>query len=137
MGVNQVLPIIVRACEQDRDKVVAIEQPVLHVHPAGQASVARLLAQTSRQFGRKYVVESHSENFLLGLREAVVDPEVEFSADDVMIYFIDDDATDGAYLRPITIGENGDLSDWPRGVYSESYEILKSIKEKSEKRNRQ
>ena len=133
MGIIQVLPIVVRAFHDKSNSIIGIEQPELHLHPAAHCAVARLLAETSRHRGQTYVVETHSENFLLGIREMVVNPECDFSADDVIAYFIDEDE-DGAYIKPIEINPDGTLTDWPTGVFNESYDLLKSIKEKSNRR---
>jgi hypothetical protein len=126
MGMAQILPIVTRCIHAVDDTIVVMEQPELHLHPAAHESIAKLLATTSKQHGQRYVVETHSENILLGLRDAVVDKTVDFQADDVVIYFVDEDE-EGAYLRKITLDENGDLSSWPEGVFNESYELLNKI----------
>jgi predicted ATPase len=130
MGVIQMFPVIVRCMQKVENSIVVIEQPELHLHPAAHASLAKLFAQTSKVNGHTYVIETHSENILLGLREAVVDKNVDFYSDDVVIYFVDEDEM-GSYLKRITISDNGELSDWPNGVFNESYELLKSIMQKA------
>jgi predicted ATPase len=32
-----------------------------------------------------------------------------------------------AFLEKITINDNGDLSSWPTGVFSEGFELLREI----------
>ena len=131
-GMSQVLPIVVRCNMEVQDSIVVVEQPELHLHPKAHASLGYLFATTSKKNKQSYVVETHSENLLLGLRDAVVDPNIDFSTDDVIIYFVDEDEEDGsAYLREITIDESGMLSDWPSNVFNESYELLTSIKKKA------
>lgn len=130
MGIIQVLPIIVRAFLNKTNSIIGIEQPELHLHPAAHSSVAALLANTSRRLKQTYIVETHSENFLLGIREMVVNPECDFSADDVVVYFIDEDEN-GAYIKKIFINPDGTLTDWPMGVFNESYDLLKSIMKNS------
>ncbi len=129
MGMTQVFPIIVRSCMPVQGSTVVIEQPELHLHPAAHAELARLFARTSKAYSQKYVVETHSETLLMGLRDAVVDPDIDFTPKDVIIYFIDEDES-GAYLRPIEIQEDGVLTDWPEGVFYENYELLKEIRRK-------
>lgn len=133
MGMSQVLPIVTRCFYPVSGSIVVIEQPELHLHPAAHAELARLFAQSSKSNRQSYVIETHSENVLLGLRDAVVDPDIDITADDVIIYFIDEDE-DGAYLKEIFIEEDGTLTDWPQGVFNESYELLKSIMEKAYKK---
>ncbi len=131
-GMSQVLPIITRCLNPIKDSVIVMEEPELHLHPAAHESVAALLAQTAKINGHRYVVETHSENVILGIREAIVDPNIDFGPDDAVIYFIDEDE-EGAYLDKITIDSEGVLSGWPEGVFNESYEILNRIIEKAHK----
>jgi predicted ATPase len=126
MGMGQILPIVIRCIHAVKDSIVVVEQPELHLHPAAHEAIAKLFATTSKQNGQRYIVETHSENILLGIRDAVVDQNIDFSADDVVIYFVDEDE-EGAYLREITIDANGRLSSWPEGVFNESYELLNRI----------
>lgn len=131
-GMSQVLPIVVRCNMEENNSIVVVEQPELHLHPKAHASLGRLFAETSKRNKQNYVIETHAENLLLGLRDAVVDPKIDFSPDDVIIYFVDEDEEDGsAYLREITIDEEGMLSEWPSGVFNESYELLTTIKKKA------
>ena len=134
MGYSQILPIVTRAIYKVENSVVLIEQPELHLHPAAHACVAELLAKTAKENKHTYIVESHSENFLLGLRNAVVSNEIDLSPEDVMIYFVDDlgdSFEEGATLRPITIDADGALSDWPTGVFNESFDLLMELKRKA------
>lgn len=124
-GVSQILPIVTDAFAGSSD-ISVIEQAVLHLHPACHADVTAMLGLEARKAGRCCVVESHSENVLLGVRNLVTDPESEFGKDDVMIYFVDSD-DDGTFLREITIDDSGELSEWPEGVFGEGFELVKNI----------
>lgn len=126
MGMSQVLPIVVRSIHSVDNSIVVVEQPELHLHPAAHEAVAKLFAVTSKQNNQRYIVETHSENILLGLRAAVVDQSIDFTSDDILIYFVDED-DEGAYLKKITIDADGMLSSWPEGVFNESYELLNKI----------
>ena len=103
---------------------------VLHLHPAAHAAIAKLLAETSKAHGTSYIVETHSKNFLLGLQDMVVDRNIPLTKDDVIIYFVDETEDGFAYLRPITINDEGDLSYWPKGVFEESSAIYDDIERK-------
>lgn len=130
MGIGQVLPIVTRCFKFVPDSLVVIEQPELHLHPAAHASIARMIAKTAKENNQKYLVETHSLNFLLGIQNCIVDQEMSFHTSDVEIYFVDEDET-GSFLRKITIDDDGNLSDWPEGVFNESYELINEINRKS------
>lgn len=125
-GITQVLPIIVQSFLKEPNSISVLEQPVLHLHPAKHAEVAMRLAESVKQTGQRFVIESHSHNLLLGFQRMVANPENDFSKDDIVIYFIDQDE-EGAYAKEIIIDENGTLSDWPAGVFEEGYELTKQI----------
>lgn len=134
-GMSQVLPIVVRCLKKDSvPTIIVVEQPELHLHPAAHENLAKLFANTSKELNHSYIIETHSENILLGIRDAIVDEDNPLDAKDVLIYFVDEDDNKDAYLQKITIDNQGNMSDWPLGVFNESYEILKSIKEKASKK---
>ena len=134
-GMSQVLPIVVRSLKKDSaPTIIVVEQPELHLHPAAHENLAKLFANTAKDLNHSYLIETHSENILLGIRDAVVDEDNPLEAKDVLIYFVDEDENKDAYLQKITIDNQGNMSDWPSGVFNESYEILKSIKEKASKK---
>lgn len=125
-GLAQVLPIIVQSYLAEKGSVNLLEQPALHLHPAAHANVAKRLGLSAKENQCTYIIESHSENILLGFRHLVADRSCEFSKDDIAIYYVDQDEN-GSFLKLITLNENGDFSDWPTGVFSESFEILRQI----------
>lgn len=125
-GLGQVLPVIVASYLKNDVDVLGIEQPALHLHPAAHANVAYRIAESAKQLKKKYLVESHSENFILGLRNLVANRDKDFSSDDVVIYYVNHDDT-GAVLDKIEILPNGELTTWPVGVFSESFDLMSEI----------
>lgn len=127
-GVAQVLPIITLSYIAEEGSINAIEQPALHLHPACHSCISYRLGRSAKERHCNYVIESHSENLLLGFRHMIVNPEENFSPNDIVIYFVDrDEAEQMACLEKITINENGDLSSWPTGVFGEGFELLRQI----------
>ena len=127
-GLSQVLPIIVASFLNNNVDILGIEQPALHLHPAAHANVAYRIAESAKLLNKKYLIESHSENFILGLRNLVANHDVDFSSDDVIIYYVNRDDT-GAVLDKIEILPNGELTTWPVGIFSESFDLMSEIME--------
>ena len=126
-GISQLLPIITESfIKYSRDTIVEIEQPALHLHPSAHATVAYRLAESSKETGTRYIIESHSENFLLGLRKMVVDKNVDFTADDVVIYYIHSEKSP-FWIEEIHVSSDGTLTAWPTGVFDESFELMDQI----------
>ena len=136
-GMNQALPLVVRASVTDRpESIIVLEQPELHLHPAAHGDLAELFAKSAKQNDQTFIIETHSENILLRLRKLIVENDFGFTQDDLIIYWIEDAETKGKELREITVDENGVLSDWPEGVFNESLkeilEMQNAIERKAE-----
>ena len=132
-GLAQVLPIITQSYVTDDIDIILVEQPALHLHPAAHASVAYRLANTAKELNKKCLIETHSENILLAIRNLVADKSSKLNPDDVIIYFVDSDEEQEAFVQEITIDEMGQLSTWPEGVFSEGFDLLAQIMQHREK----
>lgn len=128
-GVAQVLPILVQRSINTLGTTCPleiVEQPELHLHPGAHASLAELYAEHLTDSGTKFLIETHSETFVLRLRRKIA--ERTLAPGDVRMYWIDDDLSGSANLKPINIDINGDVDFWPVGVFSEDYEEAKAIR---------
>lgn len=125
-GISQVLPVITQTFFSGSDTIICIEQPVLHLHPASHANVAKRIAESSISNGTRYVIESHSKNFLLALRLEAIDPHRDFKRSDASIYYIEGEEGP-AIITEITINPDGSLSSWPTGVFGEDADLLERI----------
>jgi predicted ATPase len=137
-GMNQALPLVVRANVTDRpDSMIVLEQPELHLHPAAHGDLAELFAKSAKENNQIFIIETHSENMLLRLRKLIVENDFGFTKDDVVIYWLEDAEFKGQELMEITIDEDGVLSDWRDGVFDEGLkeilEMQKALNKKDEK----
>ena len=69
-GLTQVLPIVVAALSANDGDLLLIENPEVHLHPAGQAAVGEFLAEIASA-GVQVLIETHSDHVLNGVRRAV------------------------------------------------------------------
>lgn len=122
-GTNQVLPVITQSYMNTADLTI-IEQAGLHLHPSAHAHVAYRIAESAKQSSKKFIVESHSENFVLGLRKLVALKQL--APEDVAIYYIDHDG-ESATAQLYEIEKDGSMKDWPTGVFAEDFQLLKEI----------
>jgi hypothetical protein len=134
VGISQVLPIIplVIGTSLDKDGIIAIEQPELHIHPAMQVGLADVFIEAIRYewnilARKRLVLETHSEHILLRLLRRLRDPEEdqdELTADDLGIYFFEN-SDNGMIATRIRVNEEGEFKDpWPRGFFNERAEEL-------------
>ena len=69
-GITQILPIIVAALSIPKGDLLLIENPEVHLHPAGQALMGQFLAEVAHS-GIQVIVETHSDHILNGIRRAI------------------------------------------------------------------
>lgn len=126
LGIAQVLPVITQSFIHGDNTIICIEQPALHLHPEAHAAVSRRIAHSSKETGMRYIIESHSKNFLLGLRLLAVTHDESFTNTDTAIYYIESSEIP-SIVKPIKIETDGSLSYWPTGVFGEDTELLDKI----------
>jgi hypothetical protein len=132
-GVSQILPVIVAALEGS-SRLVLVEQPELHIHPAIQVGLGDLFIEAViRDSGRRMMlVETHSEHLILRLlrriRQTTSGKRPEdvpaFSRDDLSVLHVETQP-DGVRIRRLRVDEKGEFMDrWPKGFFAERMEEL-------------
>ena len=123
-GVTQVLPVVVAALSARKEDLLLIENPAVHLHPAGQAGMGHFLAEVAAA-GVQVLVETHSDHVLNGIRRAVKDNTL--SSEDVKLHFFRprSEQPDGAapqtapQVESPAIDVNGNLDRWPDGFFDQ------------------
>jgi hypothetical protein len=128
-GFQQVLPVVTYLCGQRRatfgHKLLVVEEPELHLHPAAHAALADLMVDAVVYAERTQIIaETHSENLLLRLRRHVADGKLD-PKDVGLLWFEHTQA--GTRIRPINVAPDGSVSDWPKGVFSEDLGEVRAI----------
>ncbi|KAF3983526.1 MAG: DUF3696 domain-containing protein [Methylococcales symbiont of Hymedesmia sp. n. MRB-2018] len=116
-GLTYVLPVIVAILKSKPGDFLIIENPESHLHPKGQSKIAQLCAIAAHN-GVQIMVETHSDHFLNGLRVATKNKII--NKDESQVYFFSKEKESlDTIAQPINIGENGDLSDYPKDFFDE------------------
>lgn len=137
-GLSHVLPVIT-ACLgaiglAQRDNQIAplvmVENPELHLHPAGQSAMGVFLARAAAA-GAQVIVETHSDHILNGIRRAVkgIDGAPILSPDQVAIHFFQsrDDSGDRPQVISPVIDSQGNLDVWPSDFFDQYDRDLSSL----------
>jgi hypothetical protein len=136
-GYSQVLPIALQlwkltfgdhyraASNNYPQKIVVMEQPELHLHPALQAKLADILVASISDASQRYyaesdlriTVETHSPSIINRIGELValklIDPN-----DVQVIVFEKDDISGVTATRIAEYGKDGRLKNWPTGFFT-------------------
>lgn len=117
-GVSQILPIVTQGLMSSRNTTLITQQPEIHLNPAQQTSVMDFFIDRAKA-GIRVIAETHSEHLLLRLRRRIAEGAI--SAEDVGIYYVEQDHRGYSTVRHVDLGTSGELSqdDWPHGFFGE------------------
>jgi len=127
IGISQVLPVLVMAYGS-RGKLLAMEQPEIHLHPALQAELGDVFVESALgDRTNTFLLETHSEHLILRLLRRIRETHEGGLADglapltpaDVAVLFVRPTPS-GSEVRELFISEDGDIPDgWPDGFFDE------------------
>ncbi|MBK6530176.1 MAG: DUF3696 domain-containing protein [Deltaproteobacteria bacterium] len=119
-GITHVLPLLVAGVRAVPGRVLAVENPEVHLHPAGQAAIGVFLARVAAQ-GATVLVETHSDHVLNGIRRAV--REGTISSEQVALHFFRERALaradNIAQVVSPRIDAEGNVDQWPAGFFDQ------------------
>lgn len=115
-GLTQVLPIVAAALSRKEGDLLLIENPEVHLHPAGQGKMGAFLAQVAAA-GIQVVIETHSDHVLNGIRRAVKSQVI--SPGEVTIHFFRDRDDKGSQVISPIIDKTGNIDVWPAGFFDQ------------------
>lgn len=115
-GLTQVLPIVIAALSAQKEDILLIENPEVHLHPAGQALMGQFLAKVASA-GVQIILETHSDHILNGVRRFVKSGGI--SPEKVALHFFRTSSFDVPQVVSPQINANGDLDSWPDGFFDQ------------------
>lgn len=115
-GLTQVLPIVIAALSAAKEDILLIENPEVHLHPAGQALMGQFLAQVASA-GVQVIVETHSDHVLNGIRRFVKSGQIQ--PEHISIHFFRPRSADMAQVVSPQIDATGNIDTWPDGFFDQ------------------
>jgi predicted ATPase len=126
-GLTYVLPVVTAVLSARPGDLLLIENPESHLHPAGQALIAKLIAIAANN-DVQVVIETHSDHFLNGIRRSVKSKII--AADNVCAYFLSRDVDVPEHLvqvEKVAIESSGRIKYWPKGFFDEWEKSLNEL----------
>ncbi len=128
-GMIQSLPLLLSSFlpNQEKNTINVFEQPELHLHPAVHGDIAERFATSTIELGKRYLIETHSQNFVLRLRRLVAEGKLD--KENLVIYYVDFDEEKGeSNLKRINVDNKGRVDYWPPNVFSETLDETTAIR---------
>jgi hypothetical protein len=128
-GVSQLIPVVVASIIPGV-RLVVLEQPELHVHPAIQVGLGDLLIESSRE--RFFIIETHSEHLVLRLlrrirettEKSLGDDDPPLTKEKLSVVYVEPTA-EGIVVSRLRVDDQGEFMDrWPRGFFGERMKEL-------------
>lgn len=119
IGISQVVPVIVTALD-GQERLLAIEQPELHIHPRLQAAIGDLFIEAIQNNKHRFIIETHSEHLILRLLRRIRETESgkaqskrQLRTDDLAIYYLKQ-ANGASREQRIDVDVKGEfIQPWP------------------------
>ena len=140
-GFAQVFPVVVQSLARQMgrltSRLVIVEQPELHLHPAAHGNVADLIGDSAAvcQGEARFICETHSEQVITRLRRRTAEGRIPAG-----LIKIASVGHQGAMedipepLRMIDTDALGNLDAWPVGVFNEAFDDLVLLREAVQRR---
>lgn len=115
-GLTQVLPIIIAALSTAKEDILLIENPEVHLHPAGQALMGQFLAEVASA-GVQVIIETHSDHVLNGVRRFVKSGRIK--SEQLAIHFFRPNANSLDQVVSPQMDATGNIDSWPDGFFDQ------------------
>ena len=117
LGFPLIMPFIVQ-CITSKNEILVAEEPEVHLHPKLESDLADLLVWSSNTRGNQFIIETHSEDFLLRLLKHVRKKNIK--PNEISANYMTNINNEGSKVRKININIHGQYSvDWKDNMFTE------------------
>lgn len=124
-GISQILPIVVEGLRLKPNGTLVLEQPEIHLHPRIQSLLFDFL-YTLTMLGKRVVVETHSDHFIVRMRRRVAESQAKNFTDNFNLIFIEDRPSERLF-RKLDLTELGSLIYFPENFLEQQDDDYRAI----------
>ena len=125
VGVSQVLPIIVMLLLSEKNDILILEQPELHLHPKIQSRLCDLIIACSTT-ERQCIIETHSEYIINRLRLRIAQSPDSKLINSNFLYFVNK-VQNYSVFEKVDINRFGAIPNWPEGFFDQTDKEIEKI----------
>ena len=110
-GISQVLPIIVEGLRMNKNGILILEQPEIHLHPKVQSLLFDFIYSLSLT-GKRFVIETHSDHFITRMRRRVAESSNNLS-EKINLVFVEERESEHLF-RKLNLDDMGTFDYFPK-----------------------
>ena len=119
LGAENVLPVIAQSVAAN-NKILVFEEPERRAHPHLQVKLADLFVECSKK--NQFIIETHSENLLLGILKNIRDGKISHKDVQVSYVYIDKGQSK---IDELDLSTKGNFeSNWRHGFFTERLDLI-------------
>lgn len=127
-GLNQLVAMLAVLAGSPAGSIVTIEEPELHLDPASQARLMRIIARHATEEGKQVVFTTHSDHLLYPLLAYVEKKDYPLANGDVAIHYFDtDESGEMAGAERLAINERGQVQGGLKGFWDADMKAMDGI----------
>ena len=108
------------SCLSSNSKILLLEEPEKALHAQAQVHLARFFSEQSKK--NQLIIETHSENLLLGMLKEIRDKRISHKEVRVIYVYMENKKSK---IQDISINENGSFGEkWRDGFFTEKLDLL-------------
>ncbi|MDR1980272.1 MAG: AAA family ATPase [Tannerellaceae bacterium] len=116
-GISQVLPIIVEGLRMDKNGLLILEQPEIHLHPKVQSLLFDFIYSMSLT-GKQFLIETHSDHFITRMRRRIAESNSDLYKNVNMVFVEQREAEH--LFRKLDLSDMGTFSYFPDDFVEQS-----------------
>jgi predicted ATPase len=115
-GISYLIGLIILGLYVEKESVLIIENPEIHLHPKAQSDLADFLCFIANA-GVQVIIESHSDHIFNGIRKSVF--RATISNNDAKIHFFKMNENNLSENHLIRLSEKGKILDYQEGLFDQ------------------